>query len=351
VPTFLASTNGAGGDSGFPGAEQARRGVVQIERGGRVIGLGSVLGHDGRVLTSLTVLGSVGTADADVRYADGTLAHAKLGHKDQEWDLALLVPQNGPKWSDGLSPSPADPGGPTGAGLRAFGSARAPAGAKTGPAAAPHATPAPFQGRTDVHAASGTELEGAMSLSAQGATLGSPVVDADGSVLGVLVRACLDTPATPPPGSAQAQLNALGVGTHAPVASPARPAGTAPPCSAVMIGAPVRAVRDFLVRTPTTAAAPAPWLGIVGEASTLGAVRGVRVMAVAPGSPADKAGLHASTDAAKADMITAVDGVPVDSPDRLSEEIAKRPIGSKTPLLLFKDGRLKEATVTLKAAP
>ncbi len=110
-----------------------------------------------------------------------------------------------------------------------------------------------------------------------------------------------------------------------------------------MIGAPVRAVRDFLVRTPTTAAAPAPWLGIVGEAATIGAVRGVRVMAVAPGSPADKAGLHASTDAAKADMVTAVDGVPVDSPDRLSEEIAKRPIGSKTPLLLFKDGRLKEA--------
>jgi S1-C subfamily serine protease len=359
VPTFLASTNG---EVGWPGAEQARRGVVQIERGGRVIGLGSVLGHDGRVLTSLTVVGS--SNDADVRYADGTLAHAKLGHKDAEWDLALLVPQNGPHWTDGLIPSPADPSGAT---LRAFGP-RAPAvprapgapplPASARPPAGPRATPAPFQGRTDVHAVGGTALEGAMSLSAQGATLGSPVVDSEGSVLAVLVKACLDTPggsaAAPAPGSAQAQLNALGVGTHPRVGEGARVGAVAAktlPCSAVMIGAPVRAVRDFLVRTPTTAAAPAPWLGIVGESSVIGAVRGVRVMAVAPGSPADKAGLHASTDATKADMVTAVDGVPVDSPDRLAEEIAKRPIGSKTPLLLFKDGRLKEATVTLRAAP
>jgi S1-C subfamily serine protease len=349
-PVFLASTNG---EVGWPGAEQARRGVVQIERGGRVIGLGSVLGHDGRVLTSLTVVGAA--SDADVRYADGSLAHAKLGHKDAEWDLALLVPQNGPHWTDGLVPSPADPSGAT---LRAFGP-RAPAPPRvpgTPPVpgmagvAGPRVTPAPFLGRTDVHAVGGTALEGAMSLSAQGATLGSPVVDADGSVLAVLVKACLDTPGSPAvaPGSAQAQLNALGVGTRSPVPG-ARPA--APGCSAVMIGAPVRAVRDFLVRTPATAAAPAPWLGIVGEPAVIGNVRGVRVMAVAPGSPADKAGLHASTDAAKADMVTAVDGVPVDSPDRLAEEIAKRPIGSKTPLLLFKDGRLKEATVTLRAAP
>ena len=44
----------------------------------------------------------------DVRYADGSVVHAKIGHRDRAWDLALLVPQTG-KWVDGLAASMANP--------------------------------------------------------------------------------------------------------------------------------------------------------------------------------------------------------------------------------------------------
>src|ERR1019366_7926027 len=85
-------------------------------------------------------------------------------------------------------------------------------------------------------------------------------------------------------------------------------------CRPVVVGAPVSALRSFLSGTsPATpapaAAAAAPWLGIRGEAELTGNVHGVRVVAVAPSSPAEKAALKPS-----ADVIVAVDGHPIDSP-------------------------------------
>src|SRR5271167_4474657 len=82
--------------------ERIRRGVVALERNGVPMAVGTVLAGDGRVLTALSGLG--GGDGADVRYADGTLVHARVGRSDRTSDLALLVPQS-LKWTEGLTAS------------------------------------------------------------------------------------------------------------------------------------------------------------------------------------------------------------------------------------------------------
>jgi serine protease Do len=77
-------------------------------------------------------------------------------------------------------------------------------------------------------------------------------------------------------------------------------------------------------------------------------VKGVKVMGVAPGSPAEKGGLKAGDNP---DTIVAVDGVPVETPEQLAEVIAKRAIGQQVKLLVFSGGKFREAQVTLRPAP
>ena len=65
------------------------------------------------------------------------------------------------------------------------------------------------------------------------------------------------------------------------------------------------------------------------------------MLAVAPQSPAQKAGLKgaaAGEPAAAADRIVAVDGQPVDSPQKLSEAIGKHAIGDPVKLLVLGGG-------------
>ena len=51
----------AGGSTEVNGftADQVRRGIVQVEQGGRPLGVGTVLLKDGRILTSLSALANV----------------------------------------------------------------------------------------------------------------------------------------------------------------------------------------------------------------------------------------------------------------------------------------------------
>jgi serine protease Do len=75
-------------------------------------------------------------------------------------------------------------------------------------------------------------------------------------------------------------------------------------------------------------------------------------MAVAPGSPAEKGGLRGGDDRAQSDLIVAVDSVPIDTPEKLAEIIAKHAIGDKVKLLVFGfDGKFREVAVTLRPAP
>ena len=156
--------------------EHIRRGIVAIERNGVPLALGTVLDGDGRILTSWSGLN--GADAADVRYADGSTAHTKVGNSDKVTDLALLVPQTG-KWTEGLSASETDP---VGAPLRAILPGH-------GPRLAP--TEVGVKGRVDAHARDGTPINRLLDIDVKGPVVaGAPLFDAAGSVVGVLVREC-----------------------------------------------------------------------------------------------------------------------------------------------------------------
>lgn len=297
---------------------QLRRGVVQVEQQGRPMAVGTVLSKDGRVLTALSAL--AGVEAPEIRYADGTVVKAKIGHRDKAWDLALLIPQAG-KWLDGLMPTDADP---TGVDLKAF----LPKAGKLGPSAVG------LKGKVEAHAKEGDALANVLDFDLKGlpGIPGAPIINPDGRVVGILAKACKDA-APPTPLAAEAP----------------DPKAKPPTCTPITIGVPVSALRGFLMKTPTTAVAPAPWLGLGGQSTENGTVKGVRVMGVAPGSPAEKAGLKATGESP--DIIVAVEGAPVETPEQLAETIAKRAIGQTVKLLVFSQGKFREVPVTLRAAP
>ncbi len=305
------------------GQQHISRGVTTIERDSRVLGVGTVLSGDGRILTALSALGPADMAD--VRYSDGSVVHARVGHKDKAWDLALLVPLSG-HWVDGLSASETQPSAVDLKSLVATHPGR------------PLIVSAHFRGAVDARAKEGTDdLTNALDVELQSSTpsIGAPLLDPDGGVVGVFVHACR---ATLPPVAAPG--------------APAPPPAASTPCTPIVVAAPVASIRHFLANTPASAVAPSPWLGIVGATDTTGAAHGVRVMAVAPGSPAEKGGLKSNDDRAQADLIVAVDGGPVDTPDKLSDVIARHSIGDKVKLfVLGADNKFREVVVALRPAP
>lgn len=286
-------------------AERARRGVVTIEVAGRPVAIGTVLANDGRILTALSGLGAAETVQ--VRYADNSTMSAKVAHKDVDWDLALLVPQ-ALRWREGLSASDIEPDATD---LRLV----LPLRGKLG------AIPVTLKGRTDAKSRGGAPLLNTLELDMKNALSvpGAPVLDSRGNAVGLLVHACQ-------------------------VKSTAR-------CAPVSVGAPISAIRTFLMRTPAAAVAPQPWLGLRGAPSQAGRIKGVRVLALAPQSPAEKAGLKAGAQPDSGDIIVAVDGAPVETPEQLAEAIGRKAVGDGARLLVFDGTKFREATVTLRAAP
>lgn len=312
LPALPGADAPAAPSSGMVDLEQVRKGIVQIEQGGRPIAVGTVLSKDGRVLTSLSGLGAV--ESPEIRYADNTVVKAKVGHKDKAWDLALLIPQSG-KWLDGLMPTDADPSGFE---IKAF-------LPKAGKLAA---SPINLKGRTDAQSKEGDALPSVLDVDLKGVPgiPGAPLLDPNGKVVGVLVRACKAT-----------------------AASAAAEKKPEPKCTPVTIAAPVTALRSFLMKTPSNAVQPAAWLGLGGAPTESGNVKGVRVVGVAPGSPAEKAGLTPKGE--NPDVIVAVDGQPVETPEQLADVIGKRAIGQTVKLLVYSQGRFRDVAVTLRAAP
>ncbi len=320
-------------------AERLSRGVVTVEHDGRVLGIGSVLSGDGdgRILTALSPMGAFETAD--VRYADGSTVRAKIGHRDRAWDLALLVPLTG-KWVDGLV---ASGGSAIGVPLQV------PVALRAG---RPAVVPGRVRAVIDARAKDGSTLSSVLDVELESGagsspTVGAPVTDGSAGVLGVLVKVCQATLPVVPSTAA----GALPAPSSAPASAPAASAAAAAPCNPIVVAAPVAAIRSFLVHTPLTAVTPTPWLGIVGVPDSESNARGVRVMAIAPESPAQKGGLKASDDRAQADLIIAVAGQPVDSPERLAEMISRHAIGERVKLLVLTGGKFHEVAVVLRAAP
>jgi serine protease Do len=113
-----------------------------------------------------------------------------------------------------------------------------------------------------------------------------------------------------------------------------------PPCIPEPLGVPVAAIRAFLAGST---ASEAPWLGIRGEPAQ-GDVRGVRVLATASSSPAERVGLRPN-----ADVIVAVDGQPIDTPERLADLIGSHAVGDTVNLLVFSNSGFREVPVHLSA--
>ncbi len=289
--------------SAHDGQERARLGIVTIVVSGRTTGLGAVLGGDGRILSALSALR--GGDHAEVRYADGHVVHVRVGHKDAAWDLALLVPLAG-RWTQGLFASELDP-------LTTELHAYSLAGAR------PSLVAAKYKDRVDGKAKDGTVLPSLIELEGRPPPLGSPVLDSAYNSVGIEVHVCKQVDG-----------------------------GSCVPLAAI---APVPALRAFLARTPADAVPPSPWLGINGVPESVGSARGVRIMAVAPRSPAQRGGLKGSTSAAQADVIVAADGQPVDTPERLAEIISKHAVGDTVKLKVFSHGKFREVRITLQAPP
>ena len=70
-------------------------------------------------------------------------------------------------------------------------------------------------------------------------------------------------------------------------------------------------------------------------------VRGVLVNSVAPGGPADKAGIRAG------DIVTAVNGTPIDDPNSFRNQVASTPPGTSVTLSILRDGKQQQVTVRL----
>jgi serine protease Do len=286
--------------------ERALRGVVTIERAGQPLGLGAVLMGDGRILTALSPLGPGN--DLDARFPDGAVVRVKLGHHDRAWDLALLVPQSG-RWQEGLAASMKEPVRPD-ATIRSFSLSKS----KIAAVAITLRSHRSLLGGDD------KPIDGAIEIGSRISPLdlGSPLVDEEGRVVGILGRGC----------------------------APAENR----PCIPVAFGAPIASIKNFLRTVPATAVPPAAWLGIQGVAESSGVARGVRVLVVHPQSPAEDAKLRGG-ERGDGDLIVAVDGAPVTTPEALADAIRAHGVGDKVTIMLLSESKYREVTVVLRPAP
>lgn len=281
-------------------------GVVLLERAGKPLGLGTVMNGDGRIVTALSALGNARHVDA--RYSDGSVVPTRLGHAQHSRDLALLVPDNA-RHKQGLRASRGVAGKP--GALRPF--------AHAGGKATLGAALTPAEGNVAATGTDGKALADtiAFTTALPASSAGTPLLDANGEVAAIATRAFRRVPGGSP--------------------------------SPVLVGTPVSVIRDFLRGAPATAAIPLLGIGVQGEAWDTGIARGVRVTAVR--GPALAAGIRAGRDPKLADVIVALDGTPVTTPDALSEATANRAIGDPIDVLVLSNGRYRHVTLVVAAAP
>jgi serine protease Do len=288
--------------------EKLLRGVAVIQRDGKMLALGAVLGGDGRVLSAFSPLADA--EQVDLRYADGSVVRARVAHRDAARNLALVVPATG-RWNDGLLASETDPG--QDAKVTAFTAGRA----GTAPVSVT------LKGRKTLPATGDVPSRDVFELGARldPGMIGSPAIDDAGAVVAIVTKGCLP-----------------------------KDKGD---CVPGPVGVPVDALRAFLRDAPATAALPAPRLGVRVVSDAAGFARGVRVRMVESDSPADDAGLRGGPDRSKADLIVAVDGTPVTSHERLAQEIRAHAVGDRVSLLVFSpgEGKFRQVPIVLRAAP
>ncbi len=303
-----AATQAAAPQALKKGLRDARNGVVTIEREGKVLGVGTVLAGDGRILTALSNVGHGN--QLDVRFADGSVSRVRVGHTDRAWDLALLVPQNG-RWQKGLRAS-SETAQNQGASARMYSLQDKNL----------RLSRAILKNKRTLMGGDSELLQDAVEIGSnlRESDVGGPMLDGKGDVVAMVARACA-------------------------------PQADGQSCVPTPYAVPVTALRAFLRTVPPSAVPPAPWLGIKGKAEQVGPVRGVRLLGVDSQSPAAAAGLHGGSNAAQSDVVVAVDGKPVTTPEQLSAEVNERAVGDSIRLLVYGNGQFREVSMTLRAAP
>jgi len=280
------------------------KGIVEVQLSHRPIAVGTVLANDGRVLTSLVGKKYDSSTLFTLKYSDGHTTSARIGHFNQE--LVLLIPNSG-AWKNGLEASSAPA-------LKTEVRAAIPNQGGVKPVFAK------ISARAEVTAPS---ANGMYVVQSQGGALpsGTPLLDSEGRIVAIAGARC-------------------------------------PRCAANESLATVTQVaRAFLQTTPASAAIPTPWLGIGGlsiattNPETKKELHGVRVSAVLPGSPAEKAGLRAGDSTDAADIILSVDGSTVETPEELAKTLGNRAVGDKVKLNVLRKGAFTELSVVLTAAP
>ncbi|HET9954779.1 MAG TPA: S1C family serine protease [Polyangiaceae bacterium] len=276
-----------------PKATAQPEGIVLVERAGRTIALGSVLAVDGRVLSSWSRV--TGDGPLTLRYSDGSQEPARVGHFDAAQDLALLVPETR-RWQRGLTALRGFP--PAGVALTTF-------------ALAPNRTLLAVGQHTTLVQENGRWLL-KLSQAVKPEAWGGPLLDAQGKSAGLVVSCGNDTPN----------------------------------CAVVR---PVDELRAFLKTLPVTAGFALPRLGLAGRAIDTGTVRGLLLSSIEPDGPAAALKLRTGETTADGDVLVAVGGAPVPTPNELRAALARHRAGSKVELLVFSKGEYRTVPVQLAA--
>ena len=114
---------------------------------------------------------------------------------------------------------------------------------------------------------------------------------------------------------------------------------------------PSNTVREIVPQLEAGKTVAHPFLGVSTSASPSGP--GALVRKITPNSPASRSGLHAGTTASgtDGDLIVAVDGKPVASPDDVISIISQKKPGDKTTVAVVRNGSRVAIDVTLGTRP
>jgi len=285
-----------------------REGLVVVEQMKRPVAMGLVLAGDGRVVTALSALGNGNSLTA--RYANGSEKRLRMAATHRGMNLALLAPEDS-RFNKGLRASRLSADDPAARVKWLRGNqSNATALAAAGPLR-----------RETLTGGDGYTLRDVFTLGVTPRPFeyGSALVDSNGDVVGVITGAC--------------QPNANGE------------------CRPVACAISVSMLKEFLRNVPEGAAMPAPWVGMQVADAEAGSIKAVRISAVDAKGPVAALGLRAGKDNATADLLVAIDGVAVTSTKAFEELLRRRTAGERVRLLIYSDGRYREATAVLGREP
>ena len=340
APVIQASSKGSSIDAAkiykadAPGVVQVESRVSGGSQGlfgtapgpGTALGSGFVVDGQGRILTNYHVVD--GSSKTTITLHDGKSYGAQLVGSDPSSDLAVLK-IDAP--ADALTPLPLGDSSKLGVGQPAVAIGNPLGYNDTETQGIVSAI-----GR-DIQAPNGFTITGAVQTDAPltNGNSGGPLIDASGRVVGINSQVAANQN-----GTAQAD----GIG----------------------FAVPINTAKDALGQLDRTGNISHPYLGISGigitpELSKLFPVdHGVAVAAVAPGGPADKAGLRGGDKATTlggariavgGDVILAMDGKPVSDMGKLQQYISKDKVGQTVTLKVRHGSQSTRMQVTLGEIP